>query len=448
MEKNKEDIENFWRGKIKELAKAHHLSVKNLLALAPKNDPFYIGSETEIVNALWAYRTWKRMTTEQNKKDVYLRGMHYWYASFSDSKRPDGKPYQNTDADWAFMLQAGKHARYLDLIPCDGLTDEKNPDPIINAEYYKDLTFSKAKEKINVNNIADAISNAFHLIWGQNYQPYLIEAWCEKEIKKEKGMPDIITRYSINLVTGKGELSITSVDLALERIRKAGKPARIYYIMDFDPKGVHMPISIARKFEWFTRKYKDFDIRLKPLALTKKQCIDDYKLPREPIKLGKGGKSGAKAYDTLKEKFEGKFGEGATELNALEGLYHGELARIIEDAVKPYWNFEIEKQVRAFNNSVKKLVKEAVLKQDEKLKKFIDSIDFSKAKKEADTWNIKPSDIEGIEENEDWLFDSKREYIKQLKAYKFYKMYGTVDGLDDDYQADDELERRDRYRHR
>ncbi|MBI4847900.1 MAG: hypothetical protein HY808_04885 [Nitrospirae bacterium] len=56
------------------------------------------------------------------------------------------------------------------------------------------------------------------------------------------------------------------------------------FISDFDPAGETMPISVARKIEYFIRNTSNLkDIKLKPLMLTKQQCID-YQFPRTPIK--------------------------------------------------------------------------------------------------------------------------------------------------------------------
>jgi len=430
MEIDMNNIENVWRNKIKEIAREHNLPVGQLLALSPKNDPFYIGSETEIKNAIWVFGIWKKMTDEQDKYSVYLRGMHYWYSSFEESKRPDGLPYLNTDKDWGFITQAAKHARYFNLIPYDRITDEKNPKPIENASYFPDDTFEEAKNKINVDSIADVISRTFRLIWGQNYQPYMLEVWCEKDIKGEKNAERVLNKYNINLVMGEGELSVTSVNLAIERIKAANKPTRIFYISDFDPKGFQMPVSIARKLEWFSH-HGEYDVRLKPIALTLEQCIE-HKLPRKPIRAGQGVGSGAKAYDTLKDKFEEKFGTGATELNALEGLYPGKLAELIEKAVIPYWNEEINNKIYKFNEQVTDAVKKSVIDQSNKLQDFIDSLDLNEAKEIAETWEIDPEDIDLADEGEDWLFSSDREYMQQLHAYKYYSKTGNVDGLDEE----------------
>ena len=66
-------------------------------------------------------------------------------------------------------------------------------------------------------------------------------------------------------------------------------------------------------------------MKLDPLVLTEEQCRQ-YRLPRTPIK----------ETDRRGPKFEERFGEGATELDALEALHPGELARIVRREIERY----------------------------------------------------------------------------------------------------------------
>ena len=57
----------------------------------------------------------------------------------------------------------------------------------------------------------------------------------------------------MNLQTGLGELSITATLALVHRLEQALKPARIFYVSDFDPAGQSMPVSVSRKVEYFVR---------------------------------------------------------------------------------------------------------------------------------------------------------------------------------------------------
>ena len=115
-----------------------------------------------------------------------------------------------------------------------------------------------------------------------------------------------------------------------------GRPVRILYISDFDPAGQSMPVAVARKIEWLIHQQTDdggdeVDMQLRPIVLSHDQCVE-YRLPRTPIKDS----------EQRGPRFEARFGEGATELDALEALHPGELRRIVEDEVLRYWDADLE----------------------------------------------------------------------------------------------------------
>jgi hypothetical protein len=150
-------------------------------------------------------------------------------------------------------------------------------------------------------------------------QKFIVEVWIEKSTQNDWLVP-LCQRRGINLVVGIGEQSETrSRELAL-RSAKYGAPVRIIYLSDFDPGGRSMPKAVARKVEFTFAKFDlDVDLQLIPVALTPEQ-VRKYNLPRVPIK----------DTEKRKSKFEEIFGVGATELDALEALYPGELALLVE----------------------------------------------------------------------------------------------------------------------
>jgi hypothetical protein len=260
----------------------------------------------------------------------------------------------------------------------------------------------------------------------------------------------ICEKYSVNLVTGVGFMSITSViDLLLKRAKECKKPIRILYISDFDPAGAKMPTVVARQIEYWLWLYNlDTWIKLKPLALTKEQVVE-YKLPRTPIKEG----------DRRKAKFEEHYGEGAVELDALEGLHPGLLAQIVTGAILELRDNKLPDKIykarsklegvleNAFENvvspyqvqldKIKKDVNEITWKYQEQLEELDDSLQEElephKQKLESLRQVIKESiDSIGAEipalpkpevqlRDDNWLFDSQRDYLEQLKYYKAHK---------------------------
>jgi hypothetical protein len=160
--------------------------------------------------------------------------------------------------------------------------------------------------------------------------------WIEKSTMDDVLEP-ICRRYGMDLVTGVGFQSITSViSMLRHRVLKHNKPTRILYISDFDPAGEQMPVATSRQIEFWLNEYAPgADIKLTPLALTKEQVVR-YRLPRVPIK----------DTDLRKQGFEDRHGEGAVELDALEALYPGELAASIEAAIAPYFDRDLSNRLR------------------------------------------------------------------------------------------------------
>lgn len=383
---------------IKREAKKHKLSVKDLLVLSPNNDPFYVGSKGQMEKAKFFAKCYKQMGSPDK---VHIRRVHYWLVSRSDVKKPDGSRYLNTEKDWSFLTMCAKYARYAELVPVENMIDRRNPDPIINATNWEDDTPEQVKSNTDAEEIIRGIVSNFYCYNPSNTQPYLMELWCEKSTMNDILEP-LGSTYGINVVTGLGELSITAVYQLVERFKESQKPVRIFYISDFDPAGECMPVSISRKIEYFMRQDNwDSDIKLKPVMLTSEQC-GRFDLPRTPIKSTEG----------RKESFEERHGSGATELDALEALYPGEMKNIIERDIKTYFDVE------AWNSAIKKNKEIRGIVQDflkDKVINILEKLDLT----EHDNYQTKRGKL--VKENGEWLYDSNRDYVEQLNVYKSHK---------------------------
>jgi hypothetical protein len=161
-----------------------------------------------------------------------------------------------------------------------------------------------------------------------------IEIWSEKSTIADVLLP-LARTYDLNVVMGAGDMSVTQVHQFVERAVAGGRPVRILYVSDFDPQGRNMPVGVARKIDFFNRtRNLDLDVRVLPVALTHDQCVE-HELPRIPLKDTAHGK----------DSFEERFGEGATELDALEALRPGVLRRILTEAIERYYDADLDEQV-------------------------------------------------------------------------------------------------------
>ena len=106
---------------IKALAKERGCRVTDLIALAPQNDPFYVGAESTHQGAesfadlygLFGYGY-----------GVHLQRVHYRLISQDlPTRMPNGKPYANTDNCWKYLGQASTWARYVHLVNADEFDD-------------------------------------------------------------------------------------------------------------------------------------------------------------------------------------------------------------------------------------------------------------------------------------------------------------------------------------
>lgn len=422
---------------IKELAKLHKCRVTDLIALAPNNDPFYAGTPGDWAVGEWFSELWQRFGYGYG---VHIRRVHYQIISQDTPVlMPNGLPYENTETCWNFLSQASKMARYLDLVDPGAFVDRRNPEPHVFAVH------ALAEPSIDVHNYSwgaadfpsfpDLPDYYIHNYEGQ--QRYHLEIWCEKSTMNDVLLP-LCGQYRVNLVTGVGEMSITSV-LELTR-RMNGKPVRIFYVSDFDPAGQSMPCAVARKVEYFQHKHgDDADVMLFPIVLTAEQ-VQQYRLPRTPIK------------ETEKRagRFEERYGAGAVELDALEALHPGELARVLRTEIGRYYDRALDGRVfdakAALGNeldNIRQAVIDAHQTEIDALRAEYEAIrgDFERrmggyGRRLESLWQAISDELEEATPDVDdypvpeadeanerpgALYDSERDYLDQMTHYKRYQ---------------------------
>jgi hypothetical protein len=409
----------------------------DLIALSPQNDPFYVGVAARREAGEWFARLWGELGF---KVGSHTRRIHYVLVS-SDPPilKPNGKPYLNTENDWKTLGTASLAARYHRLIPDRALVDRRNDPAIIWATaptQAKPASCQTAGEHgISLRNEInrDVIPPWLAITSAHVPQPFLVEVWVEKSTQDDILIP-LARRLGFNLQVGAGETSEVLARDAISRAMVDRRPMRILYVSDFDPSGRSMPVALARKIEfWIMELGLDLDITLDPIVLTPEQC-EHYRLPRTPLK----------ETDRRAAKFEGRFGSGATELDALEAIHPGELAKIVEAAVGRYIDPSLSSRLRAVNSAFGQRVRAA---ESAVLSRF-DTSDIERRLNElADDFE---SSFEDLDEEADdmWaeitkqlaaeapafdqelpspqpatppeapLFDSKRSYLEQMDHYR------------------------------
>lgn len=348
---------------IKQLAKDRGCSVKDLVVLAPANDPFYCGSKGEVAKAEWFAAQVDRFGHNENGK-CHLRRLHYRMMSVQ-ARKPNGDFYENTKADWATLQNAGKYARYLGLVSSDLFLDKRNKDnEHAHAPTWSELPefYLRTWDNTDISTPEFPDLPEFEYRRGQSRQDYHLELWVEKSTMDDILIP-LCRKYGVNLVTGLGELSITSVRNFIKRARQADKPVVILYIADFDPAGYRMPVSIARKIEYFAQSETGINITLQPIILTQAQ-VDAYELPPMPF---------VKAANARKAANMAVFSDYAVELDALEALHPGVLTEIVSAEIERYIDPELDEK----HNAVFEAMRDTVdSRRDDALEPFADDWEY------------------------------------------------------------------------
>jgi hypothetical protein len=361
---------------------------------------------------------------------VHLRRIHYRLISQKTPvEMPDGGAYGNTEGCWNLLMKASKYARYADLIDINDFTDRHNPDPVIGLPEKIDAEPNVAANESELEiEIPDSVPPALTLSAPVPTQPYHLEIWIEKSTADDILIP-LAQRYGLNVQTGVGETSLTR---CLDLVKRADdRPIRILYVSDFDPGGLSMPVAAAVKIGWLNDE--SLDIQLQPVALTHDQCIA-YRLPRTPIK----------ETENRAARFEERFGESATELDALEALHPGELERILVREIERFHDPDFaaawaETKAEAYEDleeiASRVLSTHAQTTFATRLEALRDQadrlIEDVRAHNEALAQEMlaEAPDLDDYEwpeprDADEWadpLFDSKRDYVEQVDRFKAHQ---------------------------
>ncbi len=453
-----------FRERIKELANENDSKVKDFLALTPQNDPMYI-RPAEKEKAQWFKDIWEK----EGRPQIHPRGLHYRILGKGYLTR-HGDEYENTMKCWNEMLQGAKYARLLGLVPFRSIEDEKNPDPQVTKHQFGHNEFTPRNIPISTDlegtdtpqmgepSTPDLIEHCVETVVTKHFtdvdyniarlQPNYLEVWSEKAAV----IPNDICREAGATLrpAGGGEMSLRMCWDSVRKAEKRDKPLHVFLITDFDPKGLDMPKSVARKLELMA-KDKDVDAYVHHIAVTKEQC-KKYGLPTTPAKNPDGTGTGAKAYRTHTQMFKEHAGQEPTEINSFQGREPEEYRKTIKEALLPFYDPELSEDVREATGEAKDEVREKVREKFEEIQGEVDEVrhqlrpklekleDYkeriglpSLIEKYEDVLDINTKEIVADVEvdlpepqaetvGEDPLLDTNREYGEQIRYYKKFDM--------------------------
>lgn len=425
---------------IKSLAKEQRIPITDLIALAPQNDPFYTGTPRDLSLGQWFADLWKEFGYSRG---VHIRRMHYQLVSQNPPVTfPNGVPYENTEQCWNELTNAAKAARYLELVDPGAFVDRRNDEPISHLNTWHErraeaYVYADSSPEVQ---LPEAPSGPHYEYSIDTPQRYHLEIWCEKSTMNDILEP-LARRYEGVVMYGKGELSITMALQSIERFKRSGRPVRIFYVSDFDPAGAGMPVSMSRKLEYFVRNMDlDLDIKLFPVVLTYAQTKQYNRLLPTPIK----------DTERRKDKFEAKYGAGAVELDALEALYPGELARLLNREMSRYYDSTLTRRIEQAHQAIRtRLAKEqslvyshyqneidAIDREWTEVQKQVKTLLAGHANRRATLWrqieqeldqNLPEVSVDGVpeaseaDERSGALYDSQRGYLAQNQVYQAHK---------------------------
>ncbi len=424
------------------LERGYKPPIKDLIVLASQRDPFYAGTDTEKAMAEWFEGIFGEAT------GAHLRRIHYRLVARGDVVRHDGRLYENDKNSWNYLGDASRFARYLGLVDPEDIVDRRNPAPRIYMAPGSGFEpeWSYELETNRLDRIHTSLGTAFHYrlsppvkveteVDGYHYeealQPYHVEVWAEKTTMNDILVP-LCRTLGANYVSGAGYQSITAmVALLRDRVANLEKPTRVLYVSDYDAAGRNMPKQMARHMEFWSERYgTDYDIRVEPIVMTAEQAV---KYPAAP--------------DT-----------GAVELDAMQELDPGLLRRIVREHVAQFRDFDLSQKVHENALAAQEAVDEAVngaiageraaveevkgeaeeiyeryrarletlaaelneelAPLDERLETLQQAVREKLEALEPDLPPLPEGAPEDDPEDEDWLFDSRRDYLEQLDYYK------------------------------
>jgi hypothetical protein len=439
-------------------AKELDVPKKRLLVLAANNDPFNCGTEAHVALAEW----FQGVHGAVGYRGIHLRRLHYRaYDAGVETLR--GEPYPNTEKQWEELQNASRFARYLGLVDPEDFIDNRSPQPTLSvsglpytpqpsyevdpdgSDSYWQLPRISSDLRGRLNIDVDYEVNGYYYV--ADLQPNLLEVWTEKS-GDDATLDPLARQYGINYCPGIGFQSVTNIRRLFRRVRDSGKPARILYISDFDPAGMGMPVQVGRQTQFAFWQLEEIanaeapNVKLEPIALTYDQVVD-LELPRKPLKAGFEG-------------WEDRFGEGAVEVDALEARHPGRLGRLVRNRVQALQDPDLARRVIEARAEAEERVRlavrevierhrpeaEAIVEEyNEVAERYQERLEALHNEFEGEVGGLRErfteretafvEDMESLtvelpdlpegeapEEEDDWLFDSDREFLEQTEEFQ------------------------------
>lgn len=307
-------------------------SMADWTVMSNLTDPYRLDTPANHRDAKWLADAFAQGKLVQ----IHCRGLHYTIVSMPALRKPNGEPYLNDVDNWTWLQRTAGVARWLGYIDFEAITDERNAGP----ELWIPPTFEEAGLRIAHDADDLAWPPVMPSIEIKAQAPYARQAYKLVLIGEKSSLRTVLQpickKYEAELILPTGELSTALMHGIVQRAAADGRPTRIFYLSDFDPSGLHMPVEVARKIQALCDlKFQGLDIELHRCALLAHQ-VKELGLPETPMK------------DTERraDKWRERFNCEQTEIDALATLAAGTLAAIVENDLKPYFDDTLQQRQR------------------------------------------------------------------------------------------------------
>jgi hypothetical protein len=305
------------------------MSMQDLTVMSSQTDPFRLDTPAHHRDGKWLADT--MATQGLTGRKIHNRGLHY---AILGQPKPDGSTYVSDEKSWLLLEQASNYARWLDYIPFDQITDQRNAEPTVRI---RDPLTPEAYITVGINvrlPRADEITPKLGVLDFEGVQPYRLVLVGEKSSLYEILDP-IAETFGADLYLPTGDISNTHIYQIAQAGAEDGRPMIVHYFADADPSGHNMGIALGRKLQAFKiSHFPALDFEVHRAALTVEQ-VREFGLPSTPLKETE---SRAKAW-------RASFGVEQTEIDALATLRPDLLRQVARAALAPFYDFDLDRRV-------------------------------------------------------------------------------------------------------
>lgn len=307
------------------------MPMKALTVMSDQTDPFRLDTPANHKTGKWLADTAASLGLGDRK--IHNRGLHYMILG---QPKPDGSIYVSDDDSWSLLEKASKYARWLGHIPFDQITDQRNTSPVVRIFERPDpFPYLTVGIDIEIPD-ADDIVPKLGIIDYTGLQPYKLVIVGEKS-SLDAELGPIANTFGADLYLPTGDISDTMVYQMAKIGSEDGRTMVVLYFADCDPSGWNMGIVIGRKLQALkTLHFPDLEFDVHRAGLTPDQ-VREFELPSTPLKPS----------ERRADKWRQATGVEQTEIDALATLRPDVLRRVARDAIKPFYDFDLDRRVDA-----------------------------------------------------------------------------------------------------